>query len=88
MIRYAIPVVSLIGAILILNGCTAPAPQVVTRVQVERVTIPAPLLAAPDLPTPPTVNRSDNVAGWIARLWADDLNKTDQLRAIGKLQVP
>lgn len=71
---------------ILLAGCSLPqAPKIVTRVQDVHVTVPAPLLAHPAPPSPPQVNTSQAVSTWIVRLWADDVNKTNQIAAIQKL---
>lgn len=72
--------------VLALAGCSS-APQVVTRVKVERIRIPASLLADPPPPAPPKRNTSSDISAWIARLWADDASKTAQIDAIGTLQA-
>lgn len=72
-------------ACILLAGCTAPAPKIITQVQTVRVHVPAALLIAPAPPAPPRVNSAGAVSAWLARLWADDLNKTDQISAIAKL---
>lgn len=69
-----------------LAGCSG-APQVVTRVRVERIQIPAALLADPPPPAPPKRNASSDISIWLAQLWADDASKTAQLSAIANLQI-
>lgn len=70
---------------LALASCTTPAPKVVTQLQTVRVHVPAALLNDPAPPAPPQVNTASAVSQWLVRLWADDINKTDQIAAISKL---
>ncbi len=73
---------------LLLAGCAAsPGPAVISRVDVIHVRIPGALLYDPPPPAPPTVNRADAATEWTIRLWADDLNKSDQLARIAQLQA-
>lgn len=78
---------AILSVVVALAGCTSSAPQIVTRVQIEKLQIPAALLVDPQPPAPPKVNSASDVSDWVARLWADDINKTGQLAAIGKLQT-
>ena len=70
---------------LALAACTTPAPKVVTQLQNVRVHVPAALLTDPSPPPPPQINTASAVSQWLVRLWADDVNKTNQIAAIQKL---
>lgn len=72
---------------LLLAGCATPAPpaKIITRVVIQRTPIPAQLFLDPPPPAAPKVNSAASVSSWIVRLWADDLNKTDQITAIRKI---
>ncbi len=74
-------------AALLLAGCATPAPpaKIITRVVIQRTPIPAQLFSDPPPPVAPQINSAAAVASWIVRLWADDLNKTDQIAAIHKI---
>jgi hypothetical protein len=57
-----------------LAGCAgAPPPVVVTKIQVERVTVPAALLTVPDEPAVPVgATKQSQVADYIVRLKGND----------------
>jgi hypothetical protein len=75
---YALAAASIIGLALLAGCAAAPPPIVQTRIEVERVTIPPPLLtcmAAP--PVPVHAKLQSQVADWITRATiADDTCRT------------
>ncbi|BAJ82203.1 MULTISPECIES: YajG family lipoprotein [Acidiphilium] len=56
-------------AVVLLAGCAAPPPQVVTRIRVVEPRIPPSLLACPPAPAVPLVQRQSQVATYVAELW-------------------
>ncbi|MGC8526451.1 hypothetical protein [Acidiphilium sp.] len=56
-------------AVVLLAGCAAPSPQVVTRIRVVEPRIPPSLLACPPAPAVPLVQRQSQVATYVAELW-------------------
>jgi hypothetical protein len=76
------------AAALALAGCgNPPPPQIVTKIQIERIQIPQPLLDVSPMPTVPQINVTEGeLANYITRLWQDDMDKTSQLTAIATLQ--
>ncbi|EGO95898.1 hypothetical protein APM_1275 [Acidiphilium sp. PM] len=56
-------------AVVLLAGCAAPPPQVVTRIRVVEPRIPPSLLACPPAPAVPLVQRQSQVANYVAELW-------------------
>jgi len=62
-----------LGALFCLAGCAgAPPPQVLTKLQVERVTVPAALLTVPDEPAVPTGRMQSDAADYIVHLKIND----------------
>ena len=56
-------------AVVLLAGCAARPPQVVTRFRVVEPRIPPSLLACPPAPAVPLVQRQSQVATYVAELW-------------------
>lgn len=74
--------------VLALAACAggAPPPVVVPVIKVERVPIPPSLLSDPPIPTFPSVNSVGAATDWTARVYIDDVTKSDQLRRIGQIE--
>lgn len=56
-------------ALLVLGGCAAKPPQVVTRIKIVRPTIPAALLSCPPAPPVPASQAPSAVARYVVSLW-------------------
>ena len=56
-------------ALLVLGGCAAKPPQVVTKVKIVRPTIPAALLSCPPAPPVPASKAPSAVARYVVSLW-------------------
>ncbi|OYV35523.1 MAG: hypothetical protein B7Z80_18110 [Rhodospirillales bacterium 20-64-7] len=54
---------------LALSSCAPVPPPVMTRIQVERVTLPPALLTCPPAPAVPVTNLQSVVARYIVALW-------------------
>jgi hypothetical protein len=62
-----------LGALFCLAGCaSAPPPQVLTKLQLDPVTVPAMLLAVPDEPAVPSGRMQSAAADYIVHLKIND----------------
>lgn len=58
-------------SLLLCSACgTSKPPELLTKIQVEKVQIPAPLLSCPDDPDIPDPLNDQNLAGYILDLWS------------------
>lgn len=55
--------------ILLLAGCGASPPRVITKIEMVRPRIPPALLACPTAPVVPKATRQSQVATYVAELW-------------------
>lgn len=55
--------------LLVLGGCAAQPPSVVTRIKIVRPRIPAVLLTCPPAPAVPTSHAPAAVARYVVNLW-------------------
>lgn len=84
----------IIGLAAMLAGCAAPAPQpqVITKIEVERVTLPAGLLSCTPEPSPgPAWTRQSQVADYVVRLdeaAQDCRNTVSSIATIEKAGAP
>jgi hypothetical protein len=71
-------------SVLLLASCAAPAPQVITKLQIETPTVPAQLLTCSPAPAvPPSAGLTQSaVAVYVAQLWDAHLDCSDKLAAV------
>ena len=70
-----------------LMGCAAPAPIVQTRIQVERVTVPASLLSCTPEPAIDNITLQSQVADYIVRLQEAGADCRATVAAIAQIEA-
>jgi len=87
MLRRALTLLAL-PLLLLSQGCaTSKPPELLTKVQVEKIRIPEPLLSCPDDPDIPDPLNDANLADYLLSLWqrGDDCGaKIGEIRDLNK----
>ncbi len=76
-------------ASMLLAGCAAPPPRVVTRIRVVTPLVPPSLLSCPPAPSVPVARRQSTVATYVAELWeAGEICRNHLAAVAGVLRRP
>jgi hypothetical protein len=82
------PACAALAGLVLLSGCAAaPAPQVETRIQVERVTLPAGLLACESEPSLGDWTMQSGVADYVVRLHEAYADCSNTVSAIAQIET-
>jgi len=82
------PVCAMLAGLLLLSGCAAaPAPQVETRIQMERVTLPVGLLSCASEPALNDWTMQSGVADYVVRLHEAYADCSNTVSAIAHIET-